>query len=365
MNLLDPKLPWLLTLAFLISFTATIIFWSNFSKNSMKAILSRILFLIVTILFALMSSGIFLNNYGNFYTSWGELFGKNIINPTIISNSNNLINKSDLINASFTAGGSAILRKTIQGETSGITAQVIIAIPPSFVSALQKGVEPKHNYRFLEYLSGYPGHPMAWIHGMKIVEKQEEKYASNSLPEVITVLPELNIYPKVDAECMNLPNGPQIESWITKDVVSYSEKWLGQNDSKWGVAGFSSGGWCSAMLVLKHPDQFDMGVSIAGYFVPEVAVQVQGSNKSKLKSEYDLYKILANNPPPVSLYVVDSINDKSSHNSTIRFLGKIQNPISLTEVVIKGAGHNFDSWKQIIPSMLDWFGTKLQVSGKL
>ena len=360
MALTNPILPWLLSALSVLAFVFVVLSWAKFSNRNGKAIFGRIALLLVTNIFFMMSIGVFLNNYGDFYSSWSELLGRKTQAPVIFDRSSSVLTKADLANATITNGGSAIFHRMVHGPVSGISAEVIISIPPSYVQALQTGSTPKTNYRVIEYLPGYPGHPMAWIHGMKIIDMQDQEHKARQMPEVIAVLPRINVFKNIDAECMNLPKGPQIESWITKDVYSFANKWLAITPSKWGIAGYSTGGWCSAMLVLRHPDQYSMGAAIAGYFSPQVAKQVTGAERISVKKEYNITNILENNPPPVSFFVINSLDDKLSHNSTVGFLGKLRSPIVSTEVVLKGQGHNFASWKQVIPPMLDWFGIQLR-----
>ena len=358
MSLLDPKLPWILFSLLVLTFITTIIYWPKFSRRSAISITARISLILATNLLAISTVGVFLNNYGDFYTSWQELFGKAPTVPIITDKASSVISKDDLIHATITTGGSAIFHRMVTGDTTGISAEVIVVVPPSYLKALQSGAKSRSDYRVIEYFPGYPGHPQAWVHGMKIIDRQDEKYAQGKMPEVITVLPRINVYPKIDAECMDLPKGPQIESWITKDVYNFANRWLKLNPSRWAVVGYSTGGWCSTMLTLRHPDQYSIAASIAGYFTPQVAKQESAKVRVALKKFYDINSIVENNPPAVSLYIVNSLNDKLSHASTVSFLGKLKSPIKSTEVVLEGAGHNFVAWKQLLPSLLDWIGVQ-------
>ena len=83
----------------------------------------------------LVTAGVFLNNYGQFYTSWSELIGRRQAAPLVVDQAGSTITKSDIDKAKITKGGSAIFHRTIRGPLSSITSDIYISVPPTFISA--------------------------------------------------------------------------------------------------------------------------------------------------------------------------------------------------------------------------------------
>ena len=319
----------------------------------------RILSLLVLNLFVVMTLAVGLNNYGQFYTSWSELIGEKNTSPLVVDTILGEINLNDLAKAKFTSNGSAIVHRLVRGESAGITGDFFIALPPSFVSSVKSGNKPKSDYPVIEFFSGYPGHPSAWIKGMAMVERLDVAHISGKLSEVISVYPNINLVPKFDAECMNIPNGPQMESWLVTDIPKYVNQWLGLTPQPWTAVGYSTGGWCSTMLALRHPMQFNSAASIAGYYSPQVDKHISPVIERELMNQYNLLDLVTTKPPSIKLFILNSVNDSFSHTATLAFLKRVRAPISITEVELTGVGHNFNAWKKILPSMIDWYSTVL------
>ena len=359
MALTDPKFLYLLIGLSAIAFALIVYFWPRLSGNKFSSLLLRITSLLTLNFLIVATLGLSLNNYGQFYTSWSELFGERNASPLVVDRLNGEITFADLKKAKFTNSGTAIIHRLIRGESAGITGDFYISLPPSYVSALRKGVKPKSDYPVAEFFSGYPGHPSAWIHGMRMVDRLDNAASSMKLPEVISVYPNINLVPKFDAECMNIPSGPQLETWLSQDVVRYVNSWLGLKPQPWTAIGYSTGGWCSTMLSLRHPDKFRAAASIASYYMPLVDSHISETIRKELVQEYDLYKLLDKQPPAINLFVLNSVDDKFSHRATLAFLERVREPISVTEVELSGVGHNFNAWKRILPSMIDWYAAQL------
>ena len=251
--------------------------------------------------------------------------------------------------------GSLTIRRIVRGELSGITGEVYFSLPPSYVRALEAGVKPRTDYPVITFLSGYPGYETAWIKGMQVVSREEKLLKAGKMPEVISVFPQVNVAGQFDAECMNVVGGPQVESWLSQDVYSFTNDWLDLVPRTWNVVGYSTGGWCATMLALRHPDHFAKAASIAGYYSPTPAKQVTAEEKVRLEIEYDLYSLIARSQIPVSVVVVNSTDDRGSHASTNEFLRRTKGHLKTTEFVLNGVGHNFNAWKEVVNPILIWF----------
>ena len=208
----------------------------------------------------------------------------------------------------------------------------------------------------MQLLSGFPGYPSTWIHGMNMVKYFEHQQLIGAMPPTIAVLPQINVLPHRDTECLNVPNGPQIETWLSQDVIDFEKKHLNLRDERWGVAGYSTGGWCSAMLTLKDPKVFLAGASIAGYFEPQFATPFPKASMAEMAAAYNIKAIAASNPPKVNLLLVNSLRDASTNKETQNFYSLLQKPVKKSEITLVNSGHNLKAWNKIEPELFQWFG---------
>jgi enterochelin esterase-like enzyme len=90
-----------------------------------------------------------------------------------------------------------------------------------------------------------------------------------SIPPVIVVF--INAYraPLPDTQCADSVDGRQwMDTFISKTVVSAVDAHYPTVARPEGraITGFSDGGYCSAILTLRHPDTFGTAIPISGYF---------------------------------------------------------------------------------------------------
>jgi enterochelin esterase-like enzyme len=322
-----------------------------FRWNAIKNILVRATSIIVINLLLLMSVGLALNNSYGFYNSWNELFGistqgKSVINPSQI----------DLSKAKYTSNGSAMLQETFTGNISKITASVWFLIPKSIVAAIKNNSSNK--FPVAVFLSGSPGVPTAWLNGLKLDNQIQQAKGLYALKDFIAVLPDYNIEPHQDTGCMNIPNGVQVEDWLTSDVYGYVIKNLPAKQNSWVVTGYSTGGWCASMLAIKHSEIFKGAAPIAGYYQPEPPLNISNTVRNTLKQEYDLIKLSKLRSQPVDIFLITSKADASSYKSTNWFYSRIGAGNNVELLTLQSGGHNFTTWRPVVQDVLKWFATE-------
>lgn len=333
-------------LLYLLLFCLLIYRW-----NSFKNFLVRAISVLAINLILLMSVGLVLNNSYGFYNSWRELFGisdqgKEVVVPSEI----------DLSKAKFTDNGSAIIQETFTGKSSKITASVWLLIPKSIVAAIKTNSADK--FPVAVFLSGSPGVPTAWLNGLKLDNQIQQANSLYALKDFIAVLPDYNIEPHQDTGCMNIPSGVQVEDWLTSDVYGYVVKNLPAKRNGWVVTGYSTGGWCSSMLAMKHPEIFKGAAPIAGYFQPDPPLNVDFKTRNLLKQEYDLVSLSKLRSEPLDLFLITSKADASSYKSTNWFYSRIGAAHNVELLTLQSGGHNFSTWRPIVQDVLKWFASE-------
>lgn len=248
---------------------------------------------------------------------------------------------------------SGLVAFKVHGRISGLTGTVLVQLPA--------GYTPQQRYPVLEAFHGYPSEPLNWVRIFHIGQAVEARVRTHQLRPTLVVMPQVEIPRGVDTEGVNGgPGQPQVETWLTRDVPD----WVGQrfrvirNRNAWATIGYSAGGFVAAMATMLHPAQYGAGIVLGGYFRPEFGPFYEPFRTgSPLGRYYDLPRVAAHRPPPVSLWMETSHADPLSYNSSARFLHATRAPTAVHVVILQNAGHRDSVWIALLPSALQWLGT--------
>lgn len=343
----------------LISFVLTVIFWHKLSPRKWHHITARVSVIIFIQVFALAATGVTINRAGQFYASWGDLFGskkelaKIAIQPNLLAQ----ISSKDINSAKKTAGGSLIFKEVIKGAHSNISDVVFVVLPPKIASQMLANPDAPtigNDYQVVELFSGYPGVPQTWIGSMAGITTLENLENAGAMQNTIVVIPAINVAPGQDTECLNLVGGPQVETWITADMHEFASRFIGTDSRKWSTFGYSTGGWCAAEAAIHHPDLYSSAVSLAGYFKPLFSLGVPKSEKAYYANQYDLIKALKKQPTTVRLMIIASQRDKFTNTAAQEFMRSAGRLIPIRYVAIPSGGHNTNVWKPFVGTAFQW-----------
>ena len=335
-----------------------VVYWNKFGIHNFRNIFMRITLIVLINVFTVAAIGIGLNRMGDFYASWNDLFGigRDLKNEAISPQNLASLNKIDVKRAEKSKNGSLIFRKVITGEKSGVSSNVIVVFSPSVVNNLKKSKDFKigENYQVIELFPGYPGVPSTWIGAMKGLDALEKMDKEKKIPPTILIIPSINVIPGLDTECLNIPGEVDVETWLTSDMKTFATKFIGLDDRKWATFGYSTGGWCAAELGIRHQDQFDRAVSLAGYFSPAFSAGVTSSERKKLIEEYDLVKTIKSQPNSLKMLAIFSSQNDFETKSLINFQSKIGDALSLKTIEIPEGGHNIKVWRPYVYTGFEW-----------
>ena len=332
---------WVVTVAILIF---TVFIWHKFAHINWKTITARFSLIITIQCFALASMGITINRSGEFYGSWSDLFGaqgqyqKIALSPAALSQ----ISVKDLLSATKTKGGSLIFRKVIKGANSGISNVVFVVASPKLAAQL---ASPSHaigsTYQVVELFPGTPGVPQTWIGTLDGITSMENLEIAGRIPPTIAVIPAINVQPGQDTQCMNFVGGAQVETWVTSDMKTFLQTFLGVDNRLWSSFGYSTGGWCAAEVAVLHQDQYSQGVSLAGYFSPILSFGLSRREKNYLSKQYDLINYLKNYKRNTKVMIITSVKDRFAYGSAQQFMQRANSLIPIKYVPIPTGGHKW------------------------
>ena len=351
---------WVVTASAII---LTIFFWHTLAPKKLRHIVARFSAIIFIQLFALASTLITINRAGEFYASWGDLFGsksqlaKIAVQPELIAQ----ISAKDIAGAKKTAGGSLIFREVIVGATSKIADVVYVVLPPKIAAQMQANLSSPtigSDYQVVELFPGYPGVPQAWIGSLSGIQTLEKLENAGTVQNTIAIIPAINVAPGQDTECLNFVGGPDVETWITTDMRAFATKFIGLDNRPWTSFGYSTGGWCAAEVAIRHPDLYNNAVSLAGYFKPTFSIGISKHEKNFLLSKYDLITALKKAPTGVHMMIIASQKDKFTNLAAKNFMSAATGLIPIRYVSIPQGGHNTNVWKPFVSTAFEWINAQ-------
>lgn len=355
----------ILMLAIFLTFAgivATAYFWQKIYRDTFSNFILRVLTILLCQVLFLGAFGIWANANEGIYSSWSDFIGvKPDYTKVAMGESGYMtIDKKILDAGTAGVGGQVLLKQVVKGTASKVNDVIYILLPANIVKQIRdsKRIDLAQT-KIVEFLVGFPSQPEIWLKAMNL---EKEIYLA-SKKEVgssfIAVIPAVNVDAGTDLECMNFPNGGiQTETWLSTDVHAYVNQRLGIHSTKpWYLMGTSAGGWCSAMLAIKHPDLFAGGVSIAGYYAPALSKETAPAVKAQLEKKYDFVKLEESMTTTTHLLIISSVGDSWTHTQTQKFLQLPHSHIAFNYIELKSGGHTSRVWRTQIPNALEWITT--------
>lgn len=131
-------------------------------------------------------------------------------------------------------------------------------------------------YPVLYLLHGTPGWPSDWFQPAWAGGWMDKLVGAGAVRPMILVAATANRRHGDDSECLNAVNGPQMETYLTQDVVAYTDghyRTLPDRGHR-GIGGISSGGYCALNLGLRHQDEYAVVLAHMPYGDPGNAADV-------------------------------------------------------------------------------------------
>jgi enterochelin esterase-like enzyme len=360
-------------------FLAAVVVIPRMRRRRLRTHLAQAVSLLLVSVLVLLSTGLLLNKQNNWFSSWADLFADPSaigsvssqvygstpaadVTPAEVSQQASELQAHPASNPDFgshldkDAQQGQYLSFSLPGSQSGQTYDVTLWLPASYLQ------HPDRFYPVILGFTGFPGSPDTYSESVDYGQKIEDAVAAGKMREAIMVIPD--VFPGTyDSECVDGTKShdgaetPRVETYVTRDLVPWVENNLRVINSPgaWSTEGYSAGGWCAAMLPLRHPDLFGSGMIQSGYFSP---IYSEGQEWTDPKDpKYDLARIASTEKPAVNLHYFSSEADSLSWPSLEAFSGSVSPPTSLTADHVPAGGHTLDVW---IPGMergLDWLGS--------
>jgi enterochelin esterase-like enzyme len=307
--------------------------------------LKPLLLVIVCQVLAVAAVFLVVNRSYGFYNTWDDLLGRQTNNPEPLQLDPN----------SLDAGKGRIETLSIDGTVSHVHGQALVWLPPGYSAD-----DTAKKYPVVMMLPGQPSSPQVVYNEYHFGDTASQEIETGQVKPFVAVFPPIMINPPRDTECVNVPNGPQAESWLTEDVpkaltASYHVQPLGK---QWSVFGWSTGGLCAAKLTLKYPKLFGAAVSFGGEMLAyedHTTGDLWGGSAENREqnSPLALYKLHLGTRGS-HLLIVTGIQDSESYPHTKRFLEIARGDPYVSVITFPKGGHTSEDYNVYLPTALRW-----------
>ena len=341
---------------------ATVMLWHRAGRSRWRWPLHTVTVLIAQLTAVLMAAVLLNDNFG-FYSSWRELIGGEHHRITVAQVRTGSLDT--LLAARTTAaahsGHGTMARIIIPARAPGVGAhEAQVYLPPQYGA-------PQYLHRqfpVVELIAGAGGHPNTWQQHLQLARLLDRGIAAGTIIPFIAVMPTVMVAPPRDTECVNVAHGPQVESYLTTDVytaVTHDFRAATTRDG-WGLMGYSTGGYCASNILLRHPDSYVAGVSLAGYAKPyldSTTGPLFGRDQTLKNENTPLWRVQHLTAPDVSLLLMTTHDDSATYHDALAMQHAARAPLNVCLLALRHGGHNFAVWSAQEPTAFGWLSRQL------
>ncbi|MFJ3760790.1 alpha/beta hydrolase-fold protein [Streptomyces sp. NPDC090080] len=361
--------------------------WPRFARPGLWQVLGRLAVIGVTQVTIVAAFACAVNSSYQFFGSWKELFGDVDTAPVGVtqaaggSGGGSVNGVSSVHGALVQPAGDQQLNRVdglpdgpaatvgrvesvkIVGRRTGVVDPAFVYLPPQY---FQKAY---HRMRFpvIVALSGYPGSIFNLAQHLRVSQTAGELQAKGQMQPTIMVMIRPTVAPPRDTECVDVPGGPQTETFLAKDLPEAirSAYRAGHDANSWGVMGYSSGGSCALQLTMRDPGVYTTAAALS----PDYRVKDDpttgnlfgsGPDRQARVDGHDLMWRLKHLPvPQVSVLVANSRHGEKGYPQTQAFIKAVRAPMRVVSILPENGSHNFPTWVREMPAALKWMNGQL------
>ncbi|MFG2607531.1 alpha/beta hydrolase [Streptomyces sp. NPDC048514] len=372
MGLTSNKVLMLTVVCAVALFVGTVWLWPRLARQNWRTVSGRVGLMLATQLALFASVGLAANQAFGFYASWADLFGKETDQGIVVDHSAGGGSGGPLqvISSSAVKGarssrpeiGGQIQKVDIVGRKTHIATPAYVYLPPEYF-------QPQYRTRTFPaavVLTGYPGTAESLVKKLKYPNTAQQLADDGRMQPMIMVMMRPTVAPPRDTECVDIPGGPQTETFFAKDLPDavLAHYRVGKRPGSWGVIGDSTGGYCALKLAMHHPGVYAAAAGLSPYYrapIDPTTGDLFHGDKD-LQNRADLWWLLQHQPAPdTSLLVTSSKTGEHNYKDTLEFIDRVKatNRTRIASIILGSGGHNFNTWRREIPATLQWMSGRL------
>ena len=301
-----------------------------------------------------MTAGIALvNDYYGYYRTWAELradFGGGI----------GALGTDASVSTS-PAGAGTLSWVDLPGSRSGYNRRGLVYLPPQYRQPQYAHVR----FPVVELFHGTPGSPRAWQTLLRISQVADQLLARHLIGPMVLVMPAINGPGHDFQDCVDGP-GVHDDTYLSTDVrADVSSGYRVSTDPyEWGLAGYSSGGYCAADLALRHRTMFGAAAVLEGYFraADGPAGQALHGSKDLEAANSPLYlaeKLQPGRGPVPAFWVAAGTLDGSGYALATAFVAALDRVEQVPYDREYDTAHTVSAWARVLPAALTWLWQQL------
>jgi hypothetical protein len=296
-------------------------------------VLGRVGLVFVTQVAVFAAVALFANRSFLFYSSWDDLLGRETGVATVLvhdTNASGAVAASQRpVDAGLPYGGrparDGLVRETdIAGPVSHIVSSAYVYLPPEYFQPAYA----HHRFPATIVLTGHPGSAEALVSRLGYPAIAKAQAAAHRMEPMVLVMLRPTVAPPRDTECVDVPHGPRVETYVARDVpdvIPHTYR-VGAGLTHWGIMGDSTGGYCALKIAMHHPDDFGAAVGLAADYMaaeePTTGDLFHGDET--LRHHTDLLWLLRHEtPPPTSMLVTSTLHGERNLAGTRRFIKRV------------------------------------------
>ncbi|MCB5909609.1 alpha/beta hydrolase [Streptomyces pinistramenti] len=358
--------------------------WPRFAGRRPLALLGRLASIAATQLALVAALGLAVNANFQFYGSWHDLLGLYDDAPAAVGKwggdggagpagdpSKGLVqtagpdglDKVHGLPQGPPATNGKVESVRIVGKRTRVVNPAYVYLPPQYFQAAYA----RQRFPVMVALSGYPGGVYLLGQHLRLPQTAGGLIRAGRMQPTVIVMLRPTVAPPRDTQCVDVPGGPQAETFFADDVPDALKEHyrVGHDPGAWGLLGYSSGGSCALQLALRHPRTYPAAAALS----PDYKVANDpttgdlfggGKDRGRRRQEHDLVWRLRHLPvPQVSVLIGTSRSGEKNYPAAREFLSAVRPPMQAESVVLAHGSHNFDTWRRELPAALRWMSGRL------
>jgi enterochelin esterase-like enzyme len=327
----------------------------------------RVLCAVLVFLPAMTFGVLAVNRYYGYYQTWGAAVADFSNQPAAQATSGARLQLAAIDDSPADLGMARrmgdVLRLTLAGQRSHISRMVYVYLPPEYFQSSYS----RYRFPVIELIHGSPGEPQDWINVVGVTRMLVRLDAARMARPAVLVMPDANGARNIDLQCLNQVGGPQDMTYLAVDLPDQLPGLVRVQPpgSAWGIAGYSSGGYCAANIALHYRQRYGYAGVLSGYYEP-------GDNQLvdpvRYVNPFGHSRALAQENNPIDEIEAmrrgtiipqfwlgageDNKGDVQAAQVMLQGLRLLRPGVTLT--LTRGAGHNMVTWRAEVPAMLGW-----------
>jgi poly(3-hydroxybutyrate) depolymerase len=249
----------------------------------------------------------------------------------------------------------------LPGKLSGYDRRALVYLPPQYGQARYAGVK----FPVVELFHGTPGSPLSWNTVLKIGQVADSLISRHLMGPMVLVMPAINGPGHHYMDCVNSPVLKD-DTYLTQDVRAYmlAHYRVSPDPYQWGLTGYSSGGFCTANLALRHPSSFGAAAVIEGYYraADGPAASALKHSQPLENANSPLYlaeRLTADSGPVPAFWVAAGTYHKTTDYQPATIFTAALDRIQQVPFYPLKAADTANAWAAAVPEALTWLWQQL------